>query len=146
MQPIPRKLSDQSSGISLACRIQQGGSGAWQEMVELYGPLVDSWAKRYGVQDAPSRQDIVQEVFLSVHRSIDKFDANHPNATFRGWLWRITRNAFLQSQRKVAPHAYGGSTALIRMAEVADPIDDDCEPPGSAADTASLLGRAMDQI
>ncbi|HCO22385.1 MAG TPA: hypothetical protein DIT97_04725, partial [Gimesia maris] len=74
----------ESSGLSLAVRLQQDSSNAWRELVELYGPLVASWARRTGLDEAAT-EDVTQETFLSVHRSIDQFDPTVPNATFRGW-------------------------------------------------------------
>tara|TARA_R110001592_G_scaffold315310_1_gene591222 strand:- start:54524 stop:55132 length:609 start_codon:yes stop_codon:yes gene_type:complete len=138
----------ESSGLSLAVRLQQDSSNAWRELVELYGPLVASWARRTGLDEAAT-EDVTQETFLSVHRSIDQFDPTVPNATFRGWLWRITRNAVLQSIRKPHPEAHGGSTANARLAELPDPLTQELskdEPPSTPDDTTALVNRAMRQI
>ena len=135
-------------------RLQDGSLGAWGEFVELYGPLVESWSARAGLSKA-AREDVAQEVFLSVHRSIGKFDATRQGATFRGWLWRIARNAVLQSLRKPETPGRGGSTAYDQMAIVPDPFSDsvsqwmaldESDPPADASGTAALLQRAMDQI
>lgn len=140
-----------SSGLSLAVRLREGSTEAWRELVELYGPLVDSWAARAGLS-ATAREDIVQEVFLSVHRGIEGFNPGQPGATFRGWLWRITRNAVLQSFRKQEPNPRGGSTAQAELADYAEPTPDAwpeislLEPPSSSQDTTSLLKRALRQI
>jgi len=153
MSSIKENPSD-SSDLSLAIRLQDGSLGAWAEFVELYGPLVESWSARAGLNKA-AREDVAQEVFLSVHRSIGKFDATRETATFRGWLWRITRNAVLQSLRKAGTPGRGGSTALGQLATFPDPLADsvsqwmslsESEPPADANGTAALLQRAMDQI
>lgn len=140
--------SSDSSGLSLAFRLKQDSANAWHDLVELYGPLVASWARRTGLDDA-SAEDIVQEVFLSVHRSIEQFDPTIPHATFRGWLWRITRNAVLQSLRKPHPEARGGSSANARIAVLADRLMQELsevDPPSTPDDTTALLDRAMRQI
>ncbi len=153
MSAITDNSSD-SSDLSLAIRLQDGSLGAWGEFVELYGPLVESWSARAGLSKA-AREDVAQEVFLSVHRSIGKFDSTRENATFRGWLWRIARNAVLQSLRKSETPGRGGSTAQFQMTAVPDPFADsvsewtalpETEPPADASGTAALLQRAMDQI
>ena len=153
MTAITDSPSD-SSDLSLAIRLQDGSLGAWSEFVELYGPLVESWSARAGLSKA-AREDVAQEVFLSVHRSIDKFDSTRKNATFRGWLWRIARNAVLQSLRKSGTPGRGGSTAQFQLATVPDPYADpisqwislpETEPPADSSSTAALLQRAMDQI
>ncbi|MDB4766756.1 sigma-70 family RNA polymerase sigma factor [bacterium] len=153
MSTITEKPSE-SSDLSLAIRLQDGSLGAWGEFMELYGPLVESWSARAGLSKA-AREDVAQEVFLSVHRSIGKFDSTRKNATFRGWLWRIAHNAVLQSLRKSGTAGQGGSTAQFQMATVPDPYADsvsrwtslsEIEPPADASGTAALLQRAMDQI
>src|SRR5436189_5193335 len=109
-----------SSGLSLAIRLRDGSPDAWRELVDLYGPLVESWCRRAGLPE-PARADVGQEVFLSVHRGIAAFDAGRPGATFRGWLWTITRNAVLAWLRRNEVRAAGGSAAQQQMAQLADP-------------------------
>jgi RNA polymerase sigma-70 factor, ECF subfamily len=136
-----------SSGLSLAIRLRAGSSEAWRELVDLYGPLVDSWCRRAGLSPA-ARADVGQEVFLAVHRGISKFDPARPHATFRGWLWTITRNAVMNWLRSRQPEAAGGSTALGRLAEIPDPWERaaEDEPPSTPDESAALLRRALDQI
>jgi RNA polymerase sigma-70 factor, ECF subfamily len=137
-----------SSGLSLAVRLANGSAGAWQELVDLYGPLIDSWCRRAGLSDA-ARADVGQEVFLAVHRGIGHFDASRPGATFRGWLWTITRNAVAQWQRRGEVPGKGGSTGQHFLAELAAPFSE-CssieEPTTTAVETTALLRRALEQI
>jgi RNA polymerase sigma-70 factor (ECF subfamily) len=139
--------SDSSSGLSLAARLNSGSAQAWSELVELYGPLIDNWCRRLGVIEV-ARADVGQEVFLAVHRWIGNFDPNHPHATFRGWLWTITRNAVLQWRRRNGPLAIGGSTAQAQLVEVCEPSDanDSESEVTDSHDTATLISRALDQI
>ncbi len=148
---MPSSVADteSSSGLSLAARLADGSAAAWRELVDLYGPLVESWCRQAGVPQA-LRADIGQDVLLAVYRGIANFDPQHPRATFRGWLWTITRNAVLQSRRRYEPLAAGGSTAQARLLEIPDPwglSDEEAEnPPSAPRDTAALISRALDQI
>lgn len=128
-------------------RLQNRSSDAWRELVDLYGPLVDSWCRRAGLPEA-ARADVGQEVFLSVHRAISGFDPTAPNATFRGWLWKITRNAALQWLRRNKQRPRGGTTAQAELLSIEDPWTDlsSDEPPSHAEDTTSLVRRALEQI
>jgi RNA polymerase sigma-70 factor (ECF subfamily) len=138
---------ESSSGLSLAIRLRQDSSDAWSELVELYGPLVESWSAKAGLTRA-AREDVAQEVFLAVHRSIKRFDPTIPGATFRGWLWRISRNVILKSLARAEPRPIGGSTANARLAEIADLWPDAAEqaPPADPSETTLLLRRAIAQI
>lgn len=141
-----RTKSD-SSGISLAVRLQRDSDAAWSDLVELYGPLVHVWGCRLGL-DESSAEDLTQEVFRRVLQGIDKFDLRHKKVTFRGWLWRITQNIVIDQQRRPTIAPRGGSSAAAALHKVADPFsaDEESEPPTSPGETASLIRRAMKQI
>ena len=139
--------TESSSGLSLAERLKEGSEEAWAQMLELYGPLVAVWCRRAGLSSA-DEADVAQNVFVSVHRAINNFDANGPKATFRGWLWTITRNAILQHFRKNAQPARGGSTNLQLVDQIAAPheLSTDEDSPSTVDDTTRLLDRALQQI
>lgn len=141
-------MTDSSSGLSLAIRLQAGSGDAWRDLVDLYGPLIESWCRQAGLPEA-ARADIGQEVFLAVHRNIARFDPRRNGATFRGWLWTITRNAVLLWLRRASPiQGTGGSTAQGRLLEFPDPWGElsPGDPPENSQDTAQLISRALEQI
>lgn len=135
----------ESSGISLAVRLQRDSDAAWADLVRLYGPLVHNWGCRLGL-DEVSAEDLTQEVFRRVIQSIGTFDHQHAQATFRGWLWRIARNVVIDQQRRPSTEPRGGSTAAAALANLPDPLDDDSQPPDSPDQTAALIRRAMQQV
>jgi len=65
---------------------------AWSEFATIYQPIIFRICQRKGLQHADAT-DVTQEVLAQVAKSIDKFDPSHPGATFRGWLYRVTRNS-----------------------------------------------------
>jgi RNA polymerase sigma-70 factor, ECF subfamily len=145
--PAIDQTESNSSGLSLAVRLQGGSPEAWRELVDLYGPLVESWCRRAGLAEA-ARSDVGQEVFFAVHRGIAKFDPTRPHATFRGWLWTITRNAVLEWLMRREPQPAGGSTALAHLADIPDPWESASpdDSPSTPDESASLLRRALEQI
>lgn len=64
---------------------------AWVEFVEIYQPLVYRVATKKGLQHADA-QDMTQDVFATVGQAITSFDLNANKGSFRGWLYRVTRN------------------------------------------------------
>ena len=77
---------------SLLVRLRdRNDEAAWCEFTEIYGPLAYRLAKRRGLQEADA-QDLVQDVFRSVARAIDRFDLDRSRGSFRGWLSRIASN------------------------------------------------------
>jgi RNA polymerase sigma-70 factor (ECF subfamily) len=88
-----------STSSSLIRRVKEHDQDAWQRLVRLYGPLVDFWIRRAGMQSADIH-DIFQEVFTSVVRGIGSFRKEQPGDTFRGWLRTVTRNKVIDHYRR----------------------------------------------
>lgn len=108
--------NSQTTSPSLLGRATSGDSQAWQRMVQIYGPLVYSWARRTGLQPQDAA-DVTQETFAAVSNRLQGYDAQRTGATFRGWLWTITRNkaADLVRNQQAQPGARGGSTNLANL-------------------------------
>ena len=95
---------------------------AWREFVEIYEPLVYRIARRKGLQDADV-QDLCQDVFQAVAKSIDRWDP--ARGGFRAWLSTITRNLLINvlSRAKYRPHGSGSSSVqdLLESQAADDP-------------------------
>jgi RNA polymerase sigma-70 factor (ECF subfamily) len=83
---------------------------AWLEFVALYEPVAYRLLRRHGLQDADARE-VMQDLFLAVSRSIDRWEPSRERGSFRGWLRRVIRNLVINwlKQRAVRPSAGGGS-------------------------------------
>ncbi len=135
------------TSLSLLERIRSHEQEAWTRFVEIYGPLVYAWCRRWGMQQSDA-QDIVQEVFRSVAGGIDSFRRGVVGGTFLGWLWTIARNKACTffSQRARRPQAIGGTDLQIRLAEIPDHYPDEPANEETSAETTNLLHRAADVI
>jgi RNA polymerase sigma-70 factor (ECF subfamily) len=106
---------------------------AWQKLAQLYAPLVYRWCRSRGLQAADT-EDVVQEVFRTIHARLPEFRRDHPGGSFRGWLWTITWHKlgdfFRRSSR---PGAQGSGPLLDGLAAV--------EPP--PAEAGGLYRRAI---
>jgi RNA polymerase sigma factor (sigma-70 family) len=124
---------------SLMVRLRDpADTAAWREFVALYEPLVYRLARRKGLQDADA-QDLCQDVFSTLARSIDRWDPTR--GSFRGWLSTITRNLLINflSRGKNLPRG-SGSTSMQDLLD-AQPADD----PSATAVFESEYRRRMFQ-
>ncbi len=136
----------ESTSLSLIQRVQMGDVDAWARFSQIYGPLVYEWCRRFGLQ-ASDAADVTQEVFRSVSSSIGSYRRSDAGHSFRGWLWTVTRNRFVDHVRREEQHqqASGGTEAFRRIQEL--PI----EPPASShestsVDSSQLKRRALEII
>ena len=106
-----------SASSSLLERVRAHDPEAWRRLIELYTPLIYGWCRQCGLQ-AEDAADIGQEVFCAVARK--GFRCDVPGASFRGWLWTITRNKVLDyfRRQKGQVHAQGGTDAQLWLAQV----------------------------
>ena len=135
-----------SSSLSLILGLRDGSDDAWRKLVDLYAPLVRNWCLYSGVAEHVI-SDIIQEVFVSVHRSIAKFEPRKSTSGFRGWVWTITRNKIRDHFRiaKTQATPKGGSVTHRQIQSLPDPILPD-DAPSEPSDTVALLHRALDMI
>jgi RNA polymerase sigma-70 factor (ECF subfamily) len=67
----------------------------WEDVARTHGRKIYNYAYRL-TGNPHDAKDLVQEVLLRVRRGLDSYTPG----SFDGWLWRITRNAFLDDVRK----------------------------------------------
>jgi RNA polymerase sigma-70 factor (ECF subfamily) len=75
--------------------MQESTPLTWEEVARVYGRKIYNFAYRL-TGNADDAHDLVQEVLLRVRKGL----ADYQPGSFEGWLWRITRNAFLDEIRK----------------------------------------------
>ena len=121
-----------STSSSLLERVKAGDPEAWRRLIDLYTPLIYRWCRQCGLQ-AEDVADIGQEVFAAVAASQEGFRRDVPGASFRGWLWTITRNKVRDyfRRQKGKAHGQGGTEFQQRLAQVPEH-----EPESTATGTA----------
>src|SRR5262249_27315245 len=78
-----------STRQSLLLRARTGDEGAWEDLTTLHRPLIVGWLRYRG---APVNEidDLVQDILLSVVKSLPRFDHSGRPGAFRAWLRSIT--------------------------------------------------------
>lgn len=110
---------------SLLLRAQTGETDAWQDLTDLYRPLIRSWLQRQGVPTS-DREDLGQEVLLSVVKQLPSFEHSGHRGAFRSWLRTIVcrRAADYWRAHGSSAAASGGSGARAALELLADPGSD----------------------
>ena len=88
--------------MDLIKHAQAGDREAFAALFEQYKNLVYKTAYLI-LGDAHDAEDALQEVFLSVHKSLNSFDAR--KGAFTTWLYRITFNFCLNHRRRRSHHS-----------------------------------------
>jgi RNA polymerase sigma-70 factor (ECF subfamily) len=106
---------------SLIERARTADPQAWAALVDLYGPLVLRWCRRWQLQDNDAA-DVLQDVFLAVSSHLAGFRNDQASHTFRGWLRIIVQNKVTDHFRRLGrePGGEGGTEAQLRFSRLAE--------------------------
>jgi RNA polymerase sigma-70 factor, ECF subfamily len=122
---------------SLIARVKDLGDGAaWTEFLGIYQPVVFRMARRRGLQDADA-QDVMQQVFLSISKSIEGWIPGDLQPPFRAWLTTIARNAITKALTRRPRDAATGSTSMVELLDA---------QPDAQATTAEILAEARKEL
>ncbi len=80
---------------------EAGNEAAWRRLVDLYAPLLFSWARRQGVAEHDAA-DLVQEVFVALIQTLPTFVYDRRRGQFRNWLRTLLLNKLHDRQRRSA--------------------------------------------
>jgi RNA polymerase sigma-70 factor (ECF subfamily) len=83
----------------LICRAAAGDALAFQSLVERHRSMVYRVAYQFAGNHHDA-EDIAQEVFIKVYRSLDRF---RHDAQLTSWMYRIVMNACIDHRRRARP-------------------------------------------
>jgi RNA polymerase sigma-70 factor (ECF subfamily) len=140
-------LHDSQTRASLLGRVAQSGEtdqAAWSEFVAHYGPKVQQWCQRWGLQAADA-EDVAQMVLMKLSVRMKDFGYN-PSKSFRAWLKTVSYRAWLDfvESRKRTTTAAGGDDAWEQL-QSAEARDDLAKRLEERFDQ-ELLERAMQVV
>jgi RNA polymerase sigma-70 factor (ECF subfamily) len=94
---------DSETPVSLILGMVQNPSDdeSWARFVDRYGPLILRWSRSWGLQDCDAH-NLTQTVLLKLLRGFHRFEYD-PSKSFRGWLRKVTENAWAESLRASPP-------------------------------------------
>ena len=135
------------TSLSLLGLARSNDQEAWNQLVSLYGPLVEKWCRQAGLS-ADETADLFQETFKSVATKLHTFTPSKKIASFRSWLKTIVRNKTIDHFRSAQKRAIatGGTVAQQQIASVEDPLQEQDNEAQDASEDALIVRRAMDLI
>jgi len=86
-----------NDGAELVRRCRAGDGSAWEEIVQNYSRRIYNLAYRF-TSRTDSAEDLTQDVFIRVYRSLDQYDAKQGD--LQNWLMRLARNLIIDDYRK----------------------------------------------
>ena len=92
-----RRHSDElTTHPSLLLRVRDVGNHlAWNEFVEVYGPVIFNYCRLRQLQECDS-SDVAQEVLLRLSRALRAFEYKPELGRFRDWLGKVTHRELLK--------------------------------------------------
>ncbi len=138
--------TDSATSLSLLERLKDDGQKhqAWRDFVDRYGPRINHWCQRWGLQDADAA-DVTQNVMLQLSRQMESFEYN-PQGKFRSWLKTITWRAwadYLKAQGRNP--ALPGSVDQLKRLDTLAAKDDLMARLDEEADT-EILEIALNRV
>ena len=92
---------ESTDDLALIARAASGDHAAFQALVERHRSMVYRIAYQFAGNHHDA-EDIAQEVFIKVYRSLDRF---RQDAQLTSWMYRIAMNACIDYRRRQSPAA-----------------------------------------
>jgi RNA polymerase sigma-70 factor (ECF subfamily) len=145
-------LSPRSSDVddeTLMTRVQRGDHAAFAMLVRRHQTGLYNFAVRR-LKSTASAEDVVQEAFVRVLRSSASFQ---PAASFKAWIYAISRNLCIDVLRRSAPPirsldepAAGARTNGSSLGERIPHGAPDAESVALASEMGAHIARAIDAL
>jgi RNA polymerase sigma-70 factor (ECF subfamily) len=125
------------SDSSLVSRCLRGDEPAWEELVRLHTRKVYALCYRF-TGSGSEAQDLTQEVFLRVFRTIRTFRSTE--GSFATWLARVTRNLLIDHYRRTRQER------VTESIEEQLPMLEEAGAAASARPDQAVAGREASEI
>ena len=141
-----RPISDpmDSTSASLLRRVQSDDpAAAWEQLVDLYAPLIYHWGKQQGLSSTDA-SELLQEVLTTLVTKLPEFRYD-PKRRFRGWLRTIAINKATDLKRRNHIRPISGQDETLACISVASEVDlwDESEYRSYLVSHAMKLMRAQ---
>lgn len=138
-----RPVSPPTTRVGLLSRLRQrNDEDAWNQFCTLYVPVILSYCRRKGLQEADA-WDVSQSVLTNLSRWIGNFEYDRNRGRFRNWLGVVTRREIQRFRQKAArPGAGVGGGCQDR---VLDDLTSAVDPAWSETVDAHIFRRGLER-
>ena len=135
------------TSVSLLDGVRQNVNGSWGRFTDFYGPLVYGKCRRAGLTEHDS-QDVVQNVFVKVFKSIHTFRRSPPEMLFRKWFKSVIRSVLTDFLRRLQkrPDQAVGESSQVSWHNLLGVIDDESSFTPQDRDMAISVRRLLETI
>jgi len=129
---------------SLVQRCLSGDEAAWEELVRTHTRRVYGLCYRFTGKDGEA-QDLTQEVFLRVYRTLKTFRATE--GAFTTWLARLTRNLLIDNYRRTRQERLTDSMEE-QLPRVEEAVSAESRPEGMVAgrEASEILQAGLQKL
>lgn len=117
---------------------------AWKQFIDVYAPMVQSFALRKGLQSADA-SDVTQEVMRIVASHMQDFQYDPTKGKFRGWLLTTTRNQVVNYAKRFGK-LRGSGRSDVQEILLSQPEDTDDDAEWGRDYQKSLFAYACEKI
>jgi RNA polymerase sigma-70 factor (ECF subfamily) len=150
-RPVEARVEEAQVVAQLVRRCASGDAAAWEELVVRFHRRIYNICYRF-VGSAEDAQDLTQEVFIKVYRTVGSFDGE--KASFGTWVTTVTRNLLVDHFRKTRNDRATDSMDAVRGADedgptLADRLSDGAPGPQvqvESRERREMVQRALQQI
>jgi len=130
------QASAEMNGAELVRRARSGDGVAWEDIVTSFSRRIFNLAYRF-TSNAEAAEDLTQEVFIRVYRSLDQYDSKQGDLA--NWLMRLARNLIIDDYRHRQRNPQNS------MADAVDDHQFHLRPVGGGADEEGRQQQGCDQ-
>ncbi len=130
---------------SLVSRCLRGDEAAWEELVRVHTRRVYALCYRF-TNSGQEAQDLTQEVFLRVFRTIKSFRS--AEGSFNTWLTRVTRNLLIDHYRRTRQERVTDSIEeqLPMLEETGDAVASQPERALAGREASEILQATLQRL
>ena len=110
-----------NTSLSLLERAASGSDSlAWQQLCDIYTPLLLLWLNRFDVP-ADETDDLIQEVLLFAANRLASFEHNGRPGAFRSWLRAVLAHRVQKFWRRSGRHRRSAADYAQELSQLEDP-------------------------